>query len=109
MAESIVKIFQENGFSVWGGNWNTPIDWQHFQPSRAVAQLLAAMSAQDAHTFFEMYVQHPRLLNTIDPKDQRLSALYQKNPCRFIKVLQEHPAILDMLVDQVLQVIEEEM
>jgi len=109
MAESIVKIFQENGFSIWGGNWNTPIDWQHFQTSRAMAQLLAVMSAQDAHTFFEMYVQYPRLLNVIDPKDQRLSTLYQKNPYEFIKVLQEHPAILDMPVEQALEIIKEKV
>ena len=44
MVEPIVPIFAKNGFPVWGGKWNTPIDWQHFQPSRAMAQLLALMT-----------------------------------------------------------------
>lgn len=36
--ESIVKLFKEHGFDVWGGNWNNPIDYQHFQVSRALAE-----------------------------------------------------------------------
>lgn len=42
MVEPIVEIFRKYGFSEWGGNWNTPIDYHHFQvPRKAVAELIA--------------------------------------------------------------------
>ncbi len=34
MIEPVVKIFISNGFSVWGGNWQDPIDYHHFQIDR---------------------------------------------------------------------------
>jgi hypothetical protein len=34
MVEPIVPIFKKYGFSEWGGNWNKPIDYHHFQLSR---------------------------------------------------------------------------
>ncbi|WP_350290439.1 M15 family metallopeptidase [uncultured Croceitalea sp.] len=33
MVESIVTIFKNNGFSIWGGDWNTVLDYHHFQIS----------------------------------------------------------------------------
>ncbi len=35
MVESIVPIFKKYGFSEWGGNWNKPIDYHHFQVPRS--------------------------------------------------------------------------
>jgi len=34
MVEPIVYIFKKYGFDVWGGNWNSPIDYHHFQLDR---------------------------------------------------------------------------
>ena len=34
MVEPIVGIFKKHGFSEWGGEWNSPIDYHHFQISR---------------------------------------------------------------------------
>jgi len=31
MSESVVAVFAKYGFFVWGGDWNYPIDYQHFQ------------------------------------------------------------------------------
>ena len=31
MVEPIIHIFHKYGFTEWGGNWNTPIDYHHFQ------------------------------------------------------------------------------
>jgi len=31
MVEPIVPIFAKHGFDVWGGDWETPKDWHHFQ------------------------------------------------------------------------------
>lgn len=35
MVEEIVKIFATHGLDVWGGNWNAPLDYHHFQIDRA--------------------------------------------------------------------------
>ncbi|MCP4460632.1 MAG: M15 family metallopeptidase, partial [Cytophagales bacterium] len=31
MVESIVSIFAKHGFTDWGGNWESPLDYHHFQ------------------------------------------------------------------------------
>jgi len=96
MVEPIVTIFTRNGFSIWGGKWNNPIDWQHFQPSRAMAQLLASMSYDDRYTFFNLYVKESKLLNSIDPKENKFVALYQQNPNLFIQCFKDLPNLLTM-------------
>jgi hypothetical protein len=35
MLEPVVPIFKKHGFTEWGGNWNTPIDYHHFQVPRS--------------------------------------------------------------------------
>ncbi|PCJ26965.1 MAG: hypothetical protein COA94_04640 [Rickettsiales bacterium] len=45
MAEPIIEIFKKHGLSVWGGNWNNPIDYHHFQvPREDVAELMIGIS-----------------------------------------------------------------
>jgi D-alanyl-D-alanine carboxypeptidase-like protein len=56
MAESVIELFADNGFSIWGGDWRDPIDYQHFQVSRALAEQLARVSAADARAIFEKHV-----------------------------------------------------
>ncbi len=43
MAEDVVDIFAEHGFFVWGGYWNYPVDYQHFQvgPRSFIEELVA--------------------------------------------------------------------
>ena len=60
MAEPVVELFAEHGFSVWGGCWRNPTDYQHFQISRRLAQELARLSAKDAKARFEQHVRHSR-------------------------------------------------
>lgn len=55
-AEQVVDIFAHYGFRTWGGDWNTPIDFQHFQTSRDMATLMAELSTTDATLFFNHYV-----------------------------------------------------
>lgn len=88
MAERVTPLFAHNGFSMWGGTWNDPIDWQHFQTSRTVAALLAAMTPTDAATFFALYQNAPAMLNKAVYKDDGvlLVALYQKNPQQFLRI-----------------------
>jgi hypothetical protein len=30
MVEPVVDVFTSNGFIIWGGSWNDPVDWMHF-------------------------------------------------------------------------------
>jgi len=52
MAEEVIDIFVKHGFYWWGGYWDCPIDYQHFQISRSVSELLAAMKPDEAKAFF---------------------------------------------------------
>ena len=53
----VVKIFQKYGYDVWGGDWDTPIDYQHFQVStRSFVNLLIAVTKNDARKIFNKHV-----------------------------------------------------
>ena len=52
MAEAVVDVFAENGFVDWGGDWDTPIDYQHFDIGRAMAEKLAALPHRKAEQAF---------------------------------------------------------
>jgi hypothetical protein len=57
MAEAVVDVFADNGFIGWGGYWNFPIDYQHFEiGSRGFAQRLARASPDAARQLFEEQV-----------------------------------------------------
>jgi hypothetical protein len=60
MAEPVIDIFADNGFSIWGGDWHNPIDYQHFQLGRALAEQLVRVSAADAGAIFERQVERYR-------------------------------------------------
>jgi hypothetical protein len=60
MSESVVDVFAYHGFTVWGGEWNNPIDYQHFQVSRALADRLARLPAADAKDLFDRHVARYR-------------------------------------------------
>jgi D-alanyl-D-alanine carboxypeptidase len=57
MAEAVVDLFAENGFPIWGGDWKSPIDYQHFQVGRDLAKRLAQASNADAKAIFEMQIE----------------------------------------------------
>ena len=90
MAETVTAIFRQHGLGIWGGHWHTPIDWQHFQPSRTLAQLLAAMSSNDANIFFAWYKQNAKFLNALSSKDHTLTKYYQQNPQKFMRLYGRH-------------------
>jgi hypothetical protein len=39
--KTVIEIFKENGFTVWGGEWNDPIDYHHFQVTRELCEEIA--------------------------------------------------------------------
>ena len=53
MAEQVIDIFKKNGFTVWGGDWDIPIDYQHFQVTRDVAEKLIILPPQEAKIYFQ--------------------------------------------------------
>jgi hypothetical protein len=60
MSESVVDVFAHHGFTVWGGEWKNPIDYQHFQVSRRLADQLARLPAPDAKGLFDRHVARYR-------------------------------------------------
>jgi hypothetical protein len=50
--ETVVDIFGKYGFTVWGGNWNDPIDWHHFQVTREQAEQIANLTYDEGVEFF---------------------------------------------------------
>ena len=60
MAEAVVDIFAENGFLIWGGDWKNPIDYQHFQVSRNMAEQLALVTAAEAEKVFNQFIERYR-------------------------------------------------
>jgi D-alanyl-D-alanine carboxypeptidase len=53
MAEAVVDVFADNGFLIWGGDWHDPVDYQHFQVDRDLAEQLARLSGAAARVMFE--------------------------------------------------------
>ena len=53
MAEAVVEVFADNGFAEWGGDWDDPLDYQHFDIGRAVTENLARLPQEQARLAFE--------------------------------------------------------
>jgi D-alanyl-D-alanine carboxypeptidase len=60
MAESVVDVFADEGFLIWGGYWHDPIDYQHFQVNRGLAERLARLSPAQARAAFAQHVERYR-------------------------------------------------
>jgi hypothetical protein len=56
MAERAVPIFARHGFVIWGGAWQNPKDYQHFQLDRKIAERLVTLTAEQASEYFNKYV-----------------------------------------------------
>lgn len=57
MAEEIVDIFAEHGFFVWGGYWDYPIDYQHFQVGpRSFVEALIKVSPDEGEQLLDKYI-----------------------------------------------------
>ena len=56
VAEEVVQIFAGNGFTVWGGTWDDPLDFQHFDIGRALADELVKLPPDAARARFEQSI-----------------------------------------------------
>ena len=68
-AENVTNIFRKHGFTIWGGDWNFPIDYQHFQISRPLVEiiLLPNISLDNGKKisgiFKEIFNANPNIIN----------------------------------------------
>jgi hypothetical protein len=60
MAETVIDVFADNGFLIWGGDWHDPIDYQHFQLGREMAEQLARLPSAAARQVFEKRTEEYR-------------------------------------------------
>jgi hypothetical protein len=57
LAESVRDVFEDHGFLQWGGDWNFPVDYQHFQiGTRALTEALVALPPAQGEEAFSRYV-----------------------------------------------------
>ena len=52
ITDDVVAIFKKHGFTVWGGNWKSPIDYHHFNIPKDICYRLASMSYEEGVNFF---------------------------------------------------------
>jgi hypothetical protein len=60
MAEPVIDVFADNGFLIWGGDWHNPVDYQHFQVDRDLAEQMARSSSTAAREMFEKRAEEYR-------------------------------------------------
>lgn len=60
LAEEVVQVFARHGFHIWGGDWDNPIDYQHFQVSRKLAERLLSLPPDRAREVFVLHVRRYR-------------------------------------------------
>jgi uncharacterized protein YdhG (YjbR/CyaY superfamily) len=74
MAEEVVDLFAENGFLIWGGYWDTPIDYQHFQVHSKIVERLAKLPPDQARSLFSAYVDRYRSCRALHRSEDPASA-----------------------------------
>ena len=57
MVEHVVEIFLKNGFDSWGGLWNEPVDYHHFEVNRSLAEQLSKASKEEATNLWNKHLQ----------------------------------------------------
>jgi len=61
LAEDVVEVFAEHGFLVWGGDWNSPIDYQHFEAGdQDFAQRLLQATPSEAASLVDARIERYR-------------------------------------------------
>ncbi len=56
MVEHVVEIFFKNGFDIWGGLWNEPVDYHHFEVNRQLADKLAKATKEEAEILWAKHL-----------------------------------------------------
>ena len=91
--DKIVKIFKKYGYDTWGGYWDFPVDYQHFQVSnRTLALLLMYASRQDGQKIFDIHTKcintkNKSLVEMADEKNIDLLQEYKKDSKLLLKTI----------------------
>ncbi len=56
ISNGVNDVFKDNGILRWGGDWNYPIDYMHFEVYRDVDILLLTMTPEEASQYFNVYM-----------------------------------------------------
>jgi len=83
LVESVVDVFADNGFLIWGGYWDNPIDYQHFQVGRKFAERLARLTPGQAEAAFDDLVARYRGCRRASPPsvaNDRTSCIVASDP-----------------------------
>lgn len=56
--ESVIEIFKMHGFTIWGGKWNNPVDWHHFQVSREQAENIAKLPYNEGLKYYNTLIKN---------------------------------------------------
>jgi hypothetical protein len=83
MAEAVVDVFADNGFLIWGGYWYTPIDYQHFQVGRKMAERLARATPAEAEVIFDELIERYRACRqdpSLKARSNRINCIMAADP-----------------------------
>jgi len=89
--DEVVEIFKKYGYDIWGGYWDYPIDYQHFQFStRSFSKLLMHANKEDAKFIADIHVKCVNLLDKslieiAEEKEINLFKKYIENRDEFFK------------------------
>ena len=89
--DEVVKIFKKYGYDIWGGYWDFPIDYQHFQVStRSFADLLMTATKEDAKKIFDIHTRcvnmyNKSLVELAEEKGINLLEKYKENTSSFFR------------------------
>ena len=89
--DEVVKIFKKYGYDIWGGYWDFPIDYQHFQVSNKVfAKLLMYATKEDAKKIVDIHTRcvnmyNKSLVDLAEEKGINLLEKYKENARAFMK------------------------
>lgn len=72
--ETVIDVFHKHGFTIWGGAWNDPVDWHHFQLTHDQSEAIVSLPYDKAVEFFneitseEAYISDSLSSNKIKDK-----------------------------------------
>lgn len=93
MNEKIVKIMAESSFTVWGGEWQDRMDYQHFQVPDNAAINMAYLDRNSAEQFMRLVARYPESAKKMT-NDMRWEYLYQLYPKNYMQVLEQYFPLL---------------
>lgn len=93
----VINAFNRHGFTVWGGKWNNPIDWMHFQTPSSLAFVLGIMPPLVAEDFFNLYIKQKMSLFALLNRNTvvKFLELFRLYPAAFVAQIKAKPEIMN--------------